>query len=84
MRPHPGVDFCAPRLRTTSACAAVLGVSYGWDHLGCRSLAARPLSACGLVLLLEVFDDRFGQVRWHLVVVRELHLEAAAALRDRP
>src|SRR5450759_1217315 len=83
MRPHPGVAFCAPRLRTASARASVLGVSFGWDHLGRRSLAARPPSACRLVLLLELFDDRFRQMLGHLVVLRELLLEGAAALRDR-
>src|SRR5450759_5005407 len=83
MPPHAGVALRAPRLRTKSACAPVLGGSYGWGHLGRRSRTARPPSAGRFVLFLELFDDRLGQVRRHLVVMRELLLECASALRDR-
>jgi hypothetical protein len=43
----------------------------------------RPPSPSGFVLLLELFDDGLGQVRRHLVIVRELLLKAAPALCDR-
>src|SRR5260370_18148848 len=68
-----------PMMHTSCALGAVKRSSRPKLSLAVWRRAGSPL-ARGFVLLLELFDDRLGQVRRHLVVVRELLGVAAAAL----
>ena len=42
IRPTSGRRFCAPRSRMAKCVRSGLGASFGWDHLGPKSLAAGP------------------------------------------
>src|SRR6185369_2504623 len=73
-----------------SSCTNWMGIQIAsvpaWTSLAAASARASSSVRSRMLLRarrLRVLDDLVGDVRRHLVVVRELHLEVAAALRQR-